>query len=428
MQSRSPELLLRAQENSFVRRTDGVDSASHGPERRRHPVRLLRGRAGDGRGADASRSPATPAGSGAASRRSGRRGRCAARAPARARLLRPLPGARLRAARPVLRRLVKRATYSHYMDKVSTIAQQSTTDGKSAVTALTTPGLTVAQMVAKLRNIAAAEQQNVRAAQSLAPPGRLRDEHAHLIEALQLRVSGVSSLADAFQSTAADRARAEIEVGRRRLDLARRRRAAAARERRRLGRPVQGAGRRTTSARRCQRCRGSRVALPGEPRPDHQRSTRWRSYSSGSAARRPRARRSASTAPNLVSVAALPNGTGGTSQVLTRKGTLNTVTTSSSLVFQVTIHDGGDFQEVQIPVTLTIARPAAQGGRDHQDREGPADRSGPGRLGHVQRSRPGAVCLADDRVGRRRGRARGDEQGEQLRTVQSHLLAALYGE
>ncbi len=64
---------------------------------------------------------------------------------------------------------------------------------------------------------------------------------------------------------------------------------------------------------------------------------------------------------NLVSVEALANGSGGTPRVLTG-GTLNTVTTSSSLVFRVTIHDGGNFQEVQIPVQLTIGRPQSQGG------------------------------------------------------------------
>jgi hypothetical protein len=31
-------------------------------------------------------------------------------------------------------------------------------------------------------------------------------------------------------------------------------------------------------------------------------------------------------------------------------------------VFQVTITDGGDFQEVQIPITLTINRPETAGG------------------------------------------------------------------
>jgi hypothetical protein len=64
---------------------------------------------------------------------------------------------------------------------------------------------------------------------------------------------------------------------------------------------------------------------------------------------------------NIQSVSALPNGTGGTSEVLVA-GQLNTVTTSSSLVFQVTVHNGGISQEVQIPVTLTISRPSSQGG------------------------------------------------------------------
>jgi hypothetical protein len=64
---------------------------------------------------------------------------------------------------------------------------------------------------------------------------------------------------------------------------------------------------------------------------------------------------------NISQTAALPNGVGGTSQILTPGDTLNTVTTSSSLVFQVTIYNGGSSQEVQIPVTLTIDRPASQG-------------------------------------------------------------------
>ncbi len=65
---------------------------------------------------------------------------------------------------------------------------------------------------------------------------------------------------------------------------------------------------------------------------------------------------------NISQTAALPSGAGGTSQILTAGTTLNTVTTSSSLVFQVTIFNGGTSQEVQIPVTLTIDRPASQGG------------------------------------------------------------------
>ena len=67
----------------------------------------------------------------------------------------------------------------------------------------------------------------------------------------------------------------------------------------------------------------------------------------------------------LVSVEAFSNGLSGTPQLLQR-GTLNTVTTSSSLVFRVTINDGGNFQEVQIPVQLTIAPPSRPGRADQQ--------------------------------------------------------------
>jgi hypothetical protein len=256
----------------------------------------------------------------------------------------------------------KRATYSRYMGKVSTIAQQSTTDGKSAVTALTTPGLSVAQMVAKLRSIAAEEQQNVRAAQSLSSPGRLRDEHAHLIEALQLRVSGVKSLADTFQNWAVassksnDAAKLLAENATLLSEDAQRLLASDIVWDDLFKAPVSA---------QLQHDGVSGVDVPGShflASPDLIISTHAMSLvlqriggtsTTGTAV--------GTHGTNIVSVAALPNGTGGTSQVLTQ-GTLNTVTTSSSLVFQVTIHDGGDSQEVQIPVTLTIARPAAQGG------------------------------------------------------------------
>jgi hypothetical protein len=53
---------------------------------------------------------------------------------------------------------------------------------------------------------------------------------------------------------------------------------------------------------------------------------------------------------NIVSVKALPGG-----QTLAT-GSLNTVTATTDLAFAVTVADSGDFQEVQIPVTLTIAK------------------------------------------------------------------------
>ena len=78
--------------------------------------------------------------------------------------------------------------YGNYMDKVATIAGQSTDDGAATVSALTTPGLSAPADRPEAQQIAAQEQQNVAAAQELSPPGKLRTQHAHLIESLQLRV------------------------------------------------------------------------------------------------------------------------------------------------------------------------------------------------------------------------------------------------
>ena len=130
----------------------------------------------------------------------------------------------------------RHSVYSNYMDKVGAIAVQSSEDGKKTVTVLTTQGLTVPQIVTKLRGIAAQEQQNVDAAKGLSPPGRLRTENANLIEALQLRVSGVNGLAKAFAAMVGSKAK--------QTDQAARSRAAglpAARERHRLGRSLPAA-------------------------------------------------------------------------------------------------------------------------------------------------------------------------------------------
>ena len=251
----------------------------------------------------------------------------------------------------------KHDAYARYLDKVSTVAAQSTSDGKATVTALTTPGLTLSQMVGKLRSIAAQEQQNVRSAESLSPPGRLRAEHGHLVEALQLRVSGVTGLADTFQRITAAKTSSS--------DTANAALLAEQAQRLLASDIIWDDLFKTPASNQLQHDGVSGVQVPEShflASPDviisvHAMSLVLQRIGGTSTGGTPVGKHGT----NIVSVAALPNGVGGTSQVLTQ-GTLNTVTTSSSLVFQVTIHNGGDSQEVQIPVTLTIARPAAQGG------------------------------------------------------------------
>src|SRR5205085_10114354 len=59
-----------------------------------------------------------------------------------------------------------------------------------------------ADLETKPNGLAQQESQYADRAAKINPPGPLRVEHQHLIEALQLRTSGLSRLADAFRQTA----------------------------------------------------------------------------------------------------------------------------------------------------------------------------------------------------------------------------------
>ena len=230
--------------------------------------------------------------------------------------------------------------YASYMDNVAKIAAQSTANGKSVSAALTTAGLSVAQVQSKLRGVAEQERQNVRQAQELDPPGRLRDESTHLVDALGLRVSGVEGLADTFQKTAtstdnpgdaallaaqADRLLASDIVW---DDLFREPATLQLQQDGVSGVTVPeshfvaSADLVTTKSMELvlQRLRGADTS--GTPTGLH--------------------------GTNIVSVKADPGG-----QTLV-PGQLNTVTATTELAFQVTVMDSGDAQEVGIPVTLTI--------------------------------------------------------------------------
>ena len=248
--------------------------------------------------------------------------------------------------------------YSNYVNKVDTIATQSSLDGQHTVAAFTTPGLSTAAIVQKLDTIAAAEQQNVDSAQSLSPPGKLRTEHANLIQSLQMRVSGVEGLAKALHDGSGGKTTASALA----LILTQETYALLASD-------VMWDDLFRVPAQTVITDEGvHQVTVPSShflAAPDLIITQHaWQlileringaSSSSGS---------SSSTGcaglhgTNISQVAALPNGSGGKTEVLTSG--LNTVTTSQSLLVQVTIFNGGDSQEVQIPVTLTV--PQSQGG------------------------------------------------------------------
>ncbi len=260
----------------------------------------------------------------------------------------------------------KHDSYASYIDKVTTIATQSTADGASLATALTTPGLSVATLDKKLYAIADHEQQNVQAAESIDPPGPLRDEHMHLLDALQLRVNGIDSLAKTFASTATSSSSSSSSTSTSTTTTAATNAALLQQDAERLTAsdviwddfflaPV-------TAQLKRDGVGGvdppeSHFISTGEDVSQHGMALVLQRISGSSTGGTP----AGIHGTDLVSVEALPNGTGGATETLSSSA-LTTVTATTKLAFNVTINNGGDSQEVQIPITLTIDRSTSQGG------------------------------------------------------------------
>jgi CARDB len=242
----------------------------------------------------------------------------------------------------------KHDAYAHYMDDVGKLATQSSANGKSLSTVLTTPGLSVAQIETRLRGLSDQEQQNVTAAENLNPPGRLRDENQHLVEAFQLRVSGIDGLASTFQKTANSKdTTADSAL------------LAAQAERLSASDVVWDDLFKALAVAQLQHDGVSGVNVPDShfvASPDLMTA-----HSMALVLQRIRGAATGTPSPGLHgtdigTVTAQPGG-----QVLSASS-LTTVTATTDLTFTVVVENGGDSQEVQIPVTLTIDRPQAQGG------------------------------------------------------------------
>src|SRR5919198_1456226 len=96
----------------------------------------------------------------------------------------------------------KNKTYRGYMGKVSEVAVASQTIGRQLSNALLQTGLKQAALQRRIAGFARQEQLDVDRAREITPPGRLRDEHRAVIEALEFRVSGLNGLANALAATA----------------------------------------------------------------------------------------------------------------------------------------------------------------------------------------------------------------------------------
>jgi hypothetical protein len=240
----------------------------------------------------------------------------------------------------------KHDRYANYIDDVRGIASRSEDIGKELNRTLTATGIKQTDLEAKLRGLAAQEQQEVAQSREINPPGPLRVEHDHLIETLQLRASGLFRFADAFRQTAT--ARNATTSGRLIADQARLLVASDVFWDFYFREPTQ----RELENQNIRDIRG----VPDSnifPNPDLASTAAmtdiWRRIHGAATGGTPGGNHGSA----LVSVTALPDNK---RLVPGAQASDNEITASTDLAFQVSLEDSGDFQEFNVNVTLTIQK------------------------------------------------------------------------
>jgi hypothetical protein len=238
----------------------------------------------------------------------------------------------------------KHAKYEHYMGKVSQIGSNSHSIGVRLATVLSQPGLKASDVQNRLAGLARDEQQDIDTARAIDPPGRLRDEHSRLIDALQYRYSGIVGIGDSLRQALAKKNLAAAQAG-------------ALLEQpalRLLASDVVWDDSFKDPAKQVLRDQGvGDVRVPDSKfvqSPDF-----FTAAGLGAVVTRLRGANVSPTVgglhgTNIVSTKALPQGT----ELSTQSSTPQPVVAGTNLGFAVTIEDSGDSAEVHIPVTLTI--------------------------------------------------------------------------
>ena len=234
----------------------------------------------------------------------------------------------------------KHDAYSDYMTDIGAVGRDSERIGRELSDVLTTPGIKPAELQKQLTGLVQQQEIGADRARNSIRPCRCSTAR------------GVGRGADVSASPAR-RPRRGVSAdsgleGRGRRRAARLAGGAAHHERRRLGRPLQGAERDRAPS---EEISGVEVRTrTSSRRPILRARARWCRSGSGS------------TAPASGSTSGTPRAcTGRTSSRSRSPGgqtlsttTENTVEASTDLAFAVTVANGGDSQEVKIPVTLTI--------------------------------------------------------------------------
>ena len=96
----------------------------------------------------------------------------------------------------------RKDAYRDYVGQIDDYATQSQRLGRRFNTLLTTRGTQQADVVNELSGLATQQDQIANNARELDPPGRLRDQHAHMLDTFDLRTNGLQGMTEAFRSTA----------------------------------------------------------------------------------------------------------------------------------------------------------------------------------------------------------------------------------
>jgi hypothetical protein len=99
----------------------------------------------------------------------------------------------------------RKNSYKNYVEKVSDLAGQSDRIGRRFNTLLTSRGKKESAVEQELEGLGQQQSQLAVEARGLDPPGHLRAQHEHVVEAFDLRVNGLNGMAAAFKSTASSK-------------------------------------------------------------------------------------------------------------------------------------------------------------------------------------------------------------------------------
>jgi len=239
----------------------------------------------------------------------------------------------------------KHDEYQSYADEVAAIAKADKKLGTSFANEFVLPGLKLADLETALQGYAQREQQAFTQAQEIRAPGPLRAIHQRLVDAVQLRAQGLQGLADTIAAISSEKSLTPTVQTETASKLTKQGELLTASD-------VVWEQLYQSPATQQLKQRGiTGVVIQSSkvvPNPDivSARSftilmTRLSGASTGGTP-------SGKHGDGIVSVRVTPQG----SDLAT--DTATTVKVSSDLAFEVTVEDSGDFQEVNVPVRLTI--------------------------------------------------------------------------